>query len=95
MAGDTTALRLCLERLIPVIKIRDDPVHIDGLKGSTSLVEQGRALIDALSSGQITPLEAATMMQSIAGQSKIIEIEEFDKRLSILEGRNTGERHGS
>ena len=29
MAGDTTALRLCLERLYPPIKATDDPVHGD------------------------------------------------------------------
>ena len=31
MDGDTTALRLCLERLYPPIKATDDPVHIGQL----------------------------------------------------------------
>jgi hypothetical protein len=32
MEGDSTALRLCLERLVPAIKIKDEPVSVDGLK---------------------------------------------------------------
>ena len=41
MEGDSTALRLCLERLVPAIKIKDEPVSVEGLKGNASLVELG------------------------------------------------------
>lgn len=85
MEGDTTALRLCLERLVPPIKIKDEPVQIEGLEGSQTLVEQGQAIINALATGQLTPSEAATLMQSVATQARIIEVEELDRRLSVLE----------
>ena len=88
MEGDSTALRLCLERLVPAIKIKDEPVSVEGLKGDASLVAQGQAVINALSSGQITPIESATMMQSIASQARIIEVDELEKRVTELEANN-------
>ena len=38
-AGDSAALRLCLERLIPPIKARDTPITLDKFTGT--LTEQG------------------------------------------------------
>jgi hypothetical protein len=88
MEGDSTALRLCLERLLPAIKIKDEPVSIESLNGDASLVEQGQAVINALSAGDISPREAATMMQSIASQARIIEVDELERRVTELEAIN-------
>ena len=90
LEGDTTALRLCLERLVAPIKIKDEPVELEGLEGSQSLVEQGQAIINALAKAQLTPSEAATLMQSVATQARIIEVEELDRRLSVLEATHGG-----
>ena len=88
MEGDSTALRLCLERLVPAIKIKDEPVSVDGLKGNASLVEQGQSVIDALSTGEISPGEATSVMQSIASQARIIEVDDLEKRVTKLETKN-------
>lgn len=88
LEGDVTALRLCLERLMPPIRGRDEVVKIQELKGSSSLVEQGQALIDALAEGLATPREIATMMQTVAAQAKVIETDELEKRVSQLESEN-------
>jgi hypothetical protein len=85
LEGDTTALRLCLERLVPPLKGRDETIKVQGLQGCSSLVEQGQALIDAMAGGVATPREVATMMQAVAAQAKIIEIEELEKRVAMLE----------
>jgi polyhydroxyalkanoate synthesis regulator phasin len=52
------------------------------------LVEQGQSVIDALSTGDISPGEAVTVMQSIASQARIIEVDDLEKRVSELEERN-------
>lgn len=83
--GDTTALRLCLERLAPPIHIKDEPVTVDGLKGDAPLADQGRAVVDAMARGQITPCEASTLMQTITAQSRIIEFTDLEKRITMLE----------
>ena len=38
--GDTTALRLCLDRLIPPIKPRELSVQLDGFTGSLTQLEK-------------------------------------------------------
>ena len=83
MEGDTTALRLCLDRICPVIKAKDEPVLIDGLKGP--LAEQGEQIIGAMSKGQITPSEASIAIQTLAVQARITEITDLEQRVKILE----------
>ena len=40
-SGDTTALRICIDRLVPPVKARDEPVAVPSLTGS--LGDRGRA----------------------------------------------------
>ena len=88
LEGDTTALRLCLERLMPPIRGRDEPVKIESLQGKSTLVEQGQALVDALANGLATPREVATMMQAISAQARIVEVDNLERRVSQLEAEN-------
>ena len=87
-AGDTTALRICIDRCIPVIKAKDAPVDLPDLTGS--LVEQGEAVMRAMARGRITPDEANAVMQVISAQARIIEVDELEKRLAVLEGKDDG-----
>ncbi len=88
LEGDMTALRLCLERLVPPIKIKDEPVTVEGLDGSKALVEQGQAIINALAKGEVTPSEAATLMQSVSSQTRIMEGDELERRITALESKH-------
>ncbi|WP_334031690.1 DUF5681 domain-containing protein [Burkholderia orbicola] len=87
-AGDTTALRICIDRCIPAIKAKDAPVDLPELTGS--LAEQGAAVMLAMARGRITPDEANAVMQVIAAQARIIEVDELEKRLAILESKDDG-----
>ncbi|MCA8007127.1 DUF5681 domain-containing protein [Burkholderia cenocepacia] len=87
-AGDTTALRICIDRCIPAIKAKDAPVDLPELTGS--LAEQGAAVMHAMAGGRITPDEANAVMQVISAQARIIEVDELEKRLAILEGKDDG-----
>lgn len=84
-AGDTTALRICIDRCIPAIKAKDAPVDLPDLTGS--LVEQGEAVMRAMARGRITPDEANAVMQVITAQARIIEVDELEKRLAALESK--------
>lgn len=81
--GDTTALRICIDRLTPPIRAKDTPVSIGKLEGT--LAGQGRVVLDALSSGRITPDEAGGLMQVISAQARIVEVDEIEKRVAALE----------
>jgi hypothetical protein len=83
LEGDTTALRLCLDRLIPPAKPRDLPVKLSGL-GET-LADQGRRILGAAADGDITPDEAGALMQAIAAQGRLVEIYELERRIAALE----------
>lgn len=88
LAGDTTALRICIDRCIPAIKAKDEPVTLQGLTGT--LAQQGQVVLTALASGIITPDQAAAVMQVISAQARIIEVDELDKRIAALEGKSDG-----
>lgn len=81
--GDTTALRICMDRLLPLAKAKDDPVSLPTL--TDSLADNSRAVIKALGEGELTPEEAATVLQALASQVRIIEADEIEKRLAALE----------
>jgi hypothetical protein len=88
-AGDAAALRICLDRLIPPAKAKDDPVSLPSL--TDSLADNSRAIIKALGEGELTPEEATTVLQALASQVRIIEADEIDKRIAALE-RAAGKR---
>lgn len=83
MGGDTTALRLCLERLVPPLRSREEPVAVPTLAGS--LTDQGESILAAVGRAEITPGEAATLMGALAAQARLVEVEELEKRLEKLE----------
>ena len=86
-AGDTTALRLCLERLAPPRK--DRPVHlalpplerIEDTKAATA------ALLQAVAAGDLTPSEGETLAKLIETHRRAVELIDFETRLTRLEQR--------
>ena len=83
LEGDTTALRICVDRLVAPVRSRDAPVSIGKLEGS--LADQGRMILSALSDGGITPDEANTLMQAVSAQARIVEVDELERRIAALE----------
>jgi hypothetical protein len=85
LAGDGGALRACLDRICPPLKARGEVVALEALGGS--LVEHGQAVVAALGAGTITPDEAATIMQALSSQARILEVDELERRVKNLEDR--------
>lgn len=83
--GDTTALRLCLERILPPLKAREGSVTVSGLGGAGSLAGQGRKILAAAATGEISPAEASTLMQALSAQARVFETDELERRISELE----------
>lgn len=86
-SGDTSASKLLLDRVIPNLKPVHQNVSVNGMEGKT-LSDQGAAIIAAMGSGTIAPEQAQSMLAGIASLSKIIEIDDFDRRLTELEKHN-------
>lgn len=83
LAGDTQALRLCLERLTPAIKPRGEAIQFD-LTGDT-LSEKAESVFVAIANGSIPPDSGKSLLDALAGMSKIAEIDEIKRRLDALE----------
>lgn len=61
----------------------DQPVTLDEMDGA--LADQGRAVLSAMASGKLTPSEAATMLQALAAQGRLVEVEDLAQRVGALE----------
>jgi hypothetical protein len=87
LAGDMTALRLCMERIAPARK--DSPVSFDlpPMKSTSDAVAAAQAVLGAVSCGDVTPLEGATVMGLIEQYRRVLETSELEERLAALEER--------
>ena len=85
LAGDGTAMRLCLERIAPARK--DSPVNFDlpSMKTAKDASEAAQAVLQAVSEGELTPLEAATVMALVEGYRKTLETTDLEARITALE----------
>ena len=83
--GDAAALRICIDRLIPPAKAREEPVTLPLTNGT--LAEKGQAVLTALGEGSIAPDVATAILQGIAAQARIVEVDEIEKRVAALEAK--------
>jgi Family of unknown function (DUF5681) len=94
LAGDTVALRLCLERLVAPVK--DRPIQ----SGSVTLppVEPGNVaravavVVEAVAAGSLTPSEGQALAGLLDAHRKAIETDDFERRLAELEERAATEK---
>ena len=86
LGGDSTALRLCLERLAPPRK--DAPISFAFPQMSTASVaaEAAGATLQAVSEGDLTPSEGVQIMGLIDSFRRTLEITELEARVAALEG---------
>ena len=85
LAGDTTALRLCLERLAP--PRRDAPVDftLPTMANAHDAAQAAGAVLTAVSLGHLTPTEGAQVMSLVDSYRRTLEITELEARVAALE----------
>jgi hypothetical protein len=86
--GDTTAMRLCLERIMPPRK--DRPIQFT-LPPITTAAEAGQvlgAIVAAVAAGDITPAEAGDVSKLVGDFIKALEAGELERRIAALEQRS-------
>jgi hypothetical protein len=87
LAGDITAMRLCLDRLIPPRK--DRPIHL-GLASIETAQQISLAMTKvaaAIGEGEITPTEGETLANILVTQKSIVETADLERRIDELERR--------
>ena len=85
LEGDTTALRLCLERLCPPRKDRPVSFDLPPIEAPEDAVTAISALLAAVAEGSVTPGEAQAISTVIEAHRRTLETEDIERRLAALE----------
>lgn len=87
LEGDTTALRLCLDRIAPPRK--DSPVSFDlpPVRSAADAVEASSSLLAAVAGGDVTPDEAGRVMALLTAHRQMVETGDLETRIAALEAK--------
>lgn len=88
LAGDTQALKLCIDRAIPAYRPAAEPVQFE-LTGET-LTERANSVLTAVAAGQLDPQTGKGLIDAIGSLVKVTEIDDISRRLAELEGKANG-----
>lgn len=83
--GDTVALRMCMDRLMPIRKDRPITFSLPEIESPADLTKATRALMQGVADGEITPSEAAELSKLLDAHVKAISAADFAERLAALE----------
>jgi uncharacterized protein DUF5681 len=87
--GDPTALRMCLERLLPARKDRPIFFEVPAISTGADALKAIGALIEAVAQGKLTPTEAGELSKMVDGYVRSLEATELERRVSELERTTT------
>ena len=87
LSGDTTALRLCLDRIAPPRKDRPVPFTLPPLTSAKDAVTASAALLTAVASGDLTPMEAGELSKLVANYVEALKTCDIEERLALVEAR--------
>ena len=85
LAGDATALRLCLDRIAP--PCRDAPVQIElpPMQSARDAAQAAGAVLAAVAEGDLSPTEGAHVMGLVETYRRTLETAELEARVAALE----------
>jgi Family of unknown function (DUF5681) len=89
--GDPTAMRLCVERLVPLRKGRPMAFPLPSTSTAGGLVAAMAEVVRGTSEGELTAEEATGFAQVLEAQRKIIETSDIEARLRRVEKAQAGE----
>jgi hypothetical protein len=85
LKGDPTALRLCMERLIPPRKEHPVIFKLPAVTTSAEVAAALGAVLQGVARGQLTPAEGQMIAVILEGRRKAIQTEEYEARIRALE----------
>jgi hypothetical protein len=92
LAGDTTALRLCLERVVAPRRERAVRFTLPPLQSPGDASAAMAAITAGVAAADITPGEAAELTKLVEGYVRALEASDFDQRLRAIEGKGDATR---
>ena len=91
LAGDPTALRLCLDRTV-ARRDRSVELALPPINSAADILGAIKAVADAVGRGGITPAEGFALSQMIESFLRAIDASDFDNRLRQLEDAQAANR---
>jgi hypothetical protein len=85
LAGDLTALRLCLERICPPRKSRPVNIQLPISKTAEGVAEAQVVVVQAVGEGELSPEEGQVIANILEVRRRSIETEDHERRLYELE----------
>jgi hypothetical protein len=91
-AGDITAIRLCLERVIP--RLRDRPTLFDlpPINSAPDALAALSTIVAGVSGGELTAAEGSELSKLVDHYLRALEAKDFEQRLRMLESEPPKER---
>lgn len=84
LEGDTTALKLCMDRISPSLKSTAPMVRLD-MPAPNNLTDTAKAFVTAAANGEMPPDIAAQLVSAVASVARVEEMESIKERLESLE----------
>jgi hypothetical protein len=85
LEGDMAALRLCLDRLLPPRRERPITFDLPKIESAKDAQVASSAILAACAAGDLSPGEAAALMDLVSTYIRTFEATELEARLSTLE----------
>jgi hypothetical protein len=83
--GDMTALRLCIDRLLPARRDRAVEFDLPAIDTAADALSASSAVLAACADGILSPAEAQEVLALIATHVRLIETSTLEARLSAVE----------
>jgi hypothetical protein len=88
--GDMRAIRVCMDRLAPVIKHQPIAVELPPIEKPADSVEAAASIAAAVAAGELTATEAAELAKVVEVYVAAVNSKGFDERLTKLENEISG-----
>jgi hypothetical protein len=85
LAGDPTAMRLCLERILPTCRERAVQFALPPIESAADIAAAMKAVAAALADGIITPGEGEAIARIVDTFVRAIDASDFERRLTAVE----------
>jgi hypothetical protein len=87
LEGDAVALRLCLDRISPRLRLREDPIEFDlpQINSVEDLLPALSAIAAGVAAGKLTAEQAGHLSQLVHRWTEAVQVVDFETRLRKLE----------
>ena len=85
--GDSTAMRICMDRLVPPRKSRPITINLPDVNTGEGVSEAQAVVVQKVAEGEVTPEEGQVLSSILEARRKSIETADHEARLNKLEGQ--------